>query len=210
MSIFTKEFKEELSNMSSKEKDKLILRLLKKDVNLAKRLHFELLDTSSVDDRREIMERHIISKMAESYNHFYAIAYLNVEVRWLSGDITAHVRTTKDKFGEASLNLLLLNEILRLHKNNILTARPPAKLRKFSVAIIARVFKVLLLINKMDVDFFIEFKDDLRLLGEAFGENDHLMHTAIRNGLDVNWLLRGELPGDLLSHYKNLKAQGFL
>ena len=48
------------------------------------------------------------------------------------------------------LNLLLLIEVLRLNKDNILTARPPVKLRKFSTAIIARVFKVLLLIHKMD------------------------------------------------------------
>lgn len=210
MTIFTKEFKEELSNISSKEKDKLILRLLKKDLNLAKRLYFELVDTSTVDDKRAVMEQHIISKIAESYKNYYAIAYLNVEVRWLSGDITAHVRTTKDKFGEASLNLLLLIETLRLHKNNILTARPPAKLRKFSVAIVARVFKVLLLIDKMDVDFFMEFRDDLRMLGELFSDSEQLMYTAVHNGLDVNWLLRGVLPDDLLIYYKELKANGFL
>ncbi len=210
MSIFTTEFKEALTHISSKEKDTLILRLLKKDLNLAKRLYFELVDTRSVDERRGLMEKHIVSKVFEMSKTFYSIAYLNVEVRWLSGDITAHVRTTKDKFGEASLNLLLLNETLRLNKNNILTARPPVKLRKFCVAIVARVFKVLLLIHKMDEDFLLEFKTGLIQLGELIGANNCVMSTAVKNGLDVNWLLSAEIPIDIVSIHKALKANDFL
>ena len=39
---FSKEFKAALSQFSSKEKDKLIFRLLKKDKLLSKKLYFEL------------------------------------------------------------------------------------------------------------------------------------------------------------------------
>lgn len=210
MSIFTKEFKEALSHLPDTEKDKLILRLLKKDLNLANRLLFELVDTKSVDESRKVAEQHIINNVKRITKEFYSIAYFNVEVRWLSGDITKHVKITKDKFGEASLNLLLVNEILKQNKEHILTARPPVKLRKFSTQLIARIFKVLLLINKMDPDLFLEFKDDLILLGNLMSDNDKLMEAALKNGLDVNWLLKAEIPSNIIAIHKEIKANGLL
>jgi len=210
MSLFTQEFKEALSHLPSAEKDKLILRLLKKDLNLANRLLFELVDTHSIEDRRAVLEERIINHVKKMTEGFYSIAYFNVEVRWLSGDITEHVRITKDKYGEASLNLLLINEILKQNKENIVTARPPVKLRKFSTQLIARVFKVLLLINKMDADLLLEFKDNLKLLGELLSDNNKLMNTAVKNGLDVNWLLNAEIPNDIITIHKELKANGLL
>lgn len=210
MTAFSKEFKVALSHLSSAEKDKLILRLLKKDLNLANRLLFELVDTRSIDERREVLEKRIIKRVKKITEGFYSIAYFNVEVRWLSGDITEHVRITKDKYGEASLNLLLINEILKQNKENIVTARPPVKLLKFSTQLIARVFKVLLLVNKMDADLLLDFKENLMLLGELLSDNDKLMQTAIKNGLDVNWLLHAEIPSDIVTIHKELKANGLL
>lgn len=46
---FPKEFKEALSHLPSKEKDKLVLRLLRKDLLLANRLLFELVNTNTVE-----------------------------------------------------------------------------------------------------------------------------------------------------------------
>lgn len=210
MTQFSKEFKEALSHLPATEKDKLILRLLKKDLNLANRLLFELVDTKSIEERREVVANHITSTVNRMTERFYSIAYFNVEVRWLSGDITEHVKITKDKYGEASLNLLLLNEILKQNKTNILTARPPVKLLKFSIQLIARVFKVLLLINKMDADLLLDFKENLILLGELLSDNNKLMNTAVKNGLDVNWLLNAEIPSDIVHIHKELKANGLL
>jgi hypothetical protein len=50
--VFDKEFRQALSQLSSDEKDKLIFRLLKHDLDLAKRLHFDLLSTDNKEDRR--------------------------------------------------------------------------------------------------------------------------------------------------------------
>ena len=61
--MFTKEFKEALSQMPSQEKDKLILRLLKKDINLANRLSFELTSTQSVDEKRLQLAERIVSQV---------------------------------------------------------------------------------------------------------------------------------------------------
>ena len=54
---FPKEFKEALSHLPSKEKDKLILQLLKKDLVLANRLLFELVNTNTVEEQREKVEK---------------------------------------------------------------------------------------------------------------------------------------------------------
>jgi hypothetical protein len=207
---FDKEFKTAIHHLPSIEKDKLILRLLKKDLNLANKLLFELVDTSSATERRESVERHIVSNVNRMSKGFYSIGYLNMDVRYLSGDITEHVKITKDKYGEVSLNLLLLSEVLKQNKDNILTARPPVKLRKFCTAIIARIFKVLLLINKMDEDLLLDFKEDLMLLGGLMSKNNKLMNTAVKNGLDVNWLLNAEIPENINEIHKKIRAQGFL
>ena len=110
MSFFTNEFKEAISHLPAKEKDKLLIRLLKKDLKLTKRLTFELLNLGTVDERRLLVEKNIISNVAQMTKNFYSIGYLNLDVRDLSGYITEHVGTTKDKYGNVSLNLLLLKE----------------------------------------------------------------------------------------------------
>lgn len=208
---FSKEFKEALSNLPSKEKDALILRLLKKDLKLANRLLFELVNTNSVEDERDKIEKRILfltRKSAE--NGHYSIGYLNWDVRELSGLITEHVSRTKDKFGEAYLNLIMLNEVLELNKTFILNSKPPAKRRKFCIAVIARVFKILLIIQKLDQDFLMEFEENLKKLGLLIADNKFLIDEAIKNGLDVNWLLNTEIPEDIIQIHKEIRANGFL
>ena len=210
MAFYQKEFKEAISRLPSKEKDKLILRLLKRDIPLANRLLFELVDTQSVEDRRKIVVERIRTSIGRITEQFYRISYLNMDVRYLSGEISEHVSTTKDKYGEVSLNILLLTEVLRQNRENILTARPPIKLYKFCVAVVARVFKILLLINKMDEDLFLDFRDDLVILGRLLVNNDKIMNAAIKNGLDINWLLLPEIPDDIIVIHKELRSNGLL
>ena len=53
---FSKEFKEAILNFTSQEKDKWIIRLLKKDRILSHRLYFELIDPETADDKRDQIE----------------------------------------------------------------------------------------------------------------------------------------------------------
>jgi len=57
---FEPEFKKALHLLSDADKDKLILRLLKHDLNLANQLLFELVATDSVEDRREKLKERIM------------------------------------------------------------------------------------------------------------------------------------------------------
>ena len=102
---FPKEFKDAIQNLPSAEKDKLIFRLLKHDLNLANRLLFELVSTESVEDRRKKMQNEVTKEIKRTSDRFFTFGYILMDMRYLSGSITEHVRITKDKYGEICLNL---------------------------------------------------------------------------------------------------------
>ena len=206
---FDKEFKEALINLPAKEKDKLLLRLLKKDIPLVNRLYYELLDTRTVDDRRLEIEIFVKGRIESFSEHAYSPGYLMMELREISGNITEHVKITKDKFGEVSLNLLMLNKTLELNNASILEATQ-FKARKLSMYVIARAFKILILIQKLHEDLLLDFSSDLKKLGKLISENHYLMKTAIQNGLDVNWLIRVAIPEDIEQIHKELRSRGYL
>jgi hypothetical protein len=53
-------------------------------------------------------------------------------------------------------------------------------------------------------DYLIDFKDDLKTFGTLIGNISHLMHAAIKNGLDVNWILSGNIPSDIEQIHKKI------
>lgn len=204
-----KELKKAISNLPSAEKDKLIFRLLKKDLVLANRLLFELVSEQSVEERRKLVQENLRKRIIRINHSFYSVGYLNMDVRYLSGEINDHVGTTKDKFGEIELNLFMINEILASNRKNILSASYKSAY-KFCIAVIARAFKILMLIKKMHEDYFIEFKERLARFGNLIEENPYLKETAKNNGLDINWLILGNIPEDIAQIHKRLRENGFL
>jgi len=127
----------------------------------------------------------------------------------MSGIINEHVSITKDKYGEAYLNLWMINEVLELNNVKILL-ESIGKTEKFCVAVIARTFKILLLIKKLHEDYRVEFEDDLMKLGKLISENKYLMKFAIYNGFDVNWLLSAEIPENIDQIHKDIRDRGYL
>jgi hypothetical protein len=148
----------------------------------------------------------LIERATSSY---YSPGYLNMDIRDMSGRINEHVNITKDKLGEISLNLYMLTRMLEENRKNILTASW-GKAEKLCIAVVSRAFKILLLIKKMHDDYFTEFEDDLKKLGELFNSNDHLMKAAIYNGLNVKWLITGNIPENIEQIHKELRAKGYL
>ena len=207
--MFSKEFKKAIQELPSNEKDKLIFRLLKRDLDLANRLYFELVDVETVEDKRTAFEIEMIKKINYFSERFYSVGYLLQDTRFLSGDITNHVKITKDKFGEISLNLKMLNHLLTINNKRIETVTY-SKAYTLCIYVIARAFKILLLIKAMDEDYFLDFKENLSTLGKLIYDNPFLMHTAIDNDLDVNWLILGEIPENIVAIHKEIRANGFL
>ncbi|SHG08699.1 hypothetical protein SAMN05444396_104237 [Flavobacterium segetis] len=207
--MFSKELKKAIQELPSGEKDKLIFRLLRRDLDLANRLHFELVDVETVEDKRAAFELEMLRKINHFSERFYSVGYLLQDTRFLSGEITYHVKITKDKFGEISLNLRMLNQLLTINNKRI-ESTTYSKAYTLCIYVIARAFKILILIKSIDEDYFLDFKEDLSVLGELIGQNPMLMRTAINNGLDVNWLISAEIPENIVAIHKEIRANGFL
>ena len=207
--MFDKEFKKALQNLPSEEKDKLILRLLKKDLVLANQLLFQLVDTDTVEQKRTYIENELTRYLKKSMERYYSLGIFLMDIRFASGKINDHVSITKDKFGEISLNIQMLIESVQHIKLYILNTKPKDSYTT-CIYIIARAFKILLLIKAQHEDLHLEFRDSVIKLGKLIGENDVLMRHAINNGLDVNWLLQFEIPENIVAIHKEIRANGFL
>lgn len=185
------ELKEAITMLSNKEKDKLLFRLIAKDEALVERLKFELLeDGSTKEDRREEIYE-MISDGFDKYR-YYSPGYLLLVLRSLSGDINRHVKTTKDKYGEVQLNLLMLNKSLSLFGDKIRKV-DFRKSRTLNNYVVKRAIKLVRLLRKMHEDYLLDFQDDVQNLGRYIDEQPLMKNLADELGLDLEMLKRGEV-----------------
>jgi len=203
------EFKEAILSMPEKEKDKLLLRLIKKDKVLVNQLYFQLLETKSVEAFRTEIEVRFQKIVAAVKTRFYSSDIYLYEVKEMSGMINELVSTTKDKYSEPYLNLKML--ILSLSNlREELIHEMPNKSYAFNMYVIARSFKILTQIKAMHEDLQYDFKEDVETLGVLIGSFPSIMKLCIYNGLVVNWLINFEIPEDIVAIQKDLRARGFL
>jgi len=209
--VLDKKLKEAITQLSSSEKDKLIFRMLKKDLDLANRLHFELLSCDSKEDRRKQAQKEVEYRINMSKFHIeYATpGILMMEMRDASGIINEHLHITKDKYGEVYLQLFLLKEYLKIYNENFKDSSLQ-KSYKLNIYCISKAFKIMVLLKKMHEDLQFDFADDISEAGCLFGDNPMLMKTAIHNGFDVNWLIMNKIPDDIDKIEKDLRQRGYL
>lgn len=205
---YSKEFKAALSQFSHSEKDKLIFRLLKKDKLLSKKLYFELIDEETTDDKRNTMEAYIKERISELSKYIGNPKYFLVLIRKLSAEITEHVKVTTDKFGEAYLNLFLVNEILS--SNEKLSKQRFDAVYKLYIYLINKIFKALIQIKKLDEDYWMEFDEILSEINIKIHDNLYLEKLCVNNGLDFNWLKCENIPEHFELIVKDIRSQGFL
>jgi hypothetical protein len=103
----------------------------------------------------------------------------------------------------------MLNKVLESNNPKI-SFFSRGKAQKFAIYIIARAFKLLVLIRGMHEDYQADFRFDLETLGELIAQNELLMRTAIHHGLEVKWLIEGEIPENIKQKQDALRKQGFL
>lgn len=205
---YSKEFKAALSNFSPVEKDRLIFRLLKKDKLLSKKLYFELIDTETTDDKRDAMEENVKEKVLLASKYIGNQKYFQTIIRKISAEITEHIKITTDKFGEVSLHILLINEILE--NNEDLGRQRFDNVYKLYLYIINKIFRALILVKKLDEDYWMEFDELLADLHKKINSNTYLQKLCINNSLDLNWLKCENIPDNLDQIMKEIKSQGFL
>jgi hypothetical protein len=207
--MFDQEFKIALQNLPVSEKDKLLFRLIKKDIKLAKKLHFELVDTETVEQKRAQASEKISNYIKRLPKYVSSLRDVLPHVRTLSGEITDHVNTTKDKYGEISLNIQMLNEIIEAYKTMISNDQYNFGSKLYNY-IIARTFKVLILIKAINEDYWMEFSESLAELGQNIGTSHPLMRVAMDCQLNVNWLIEFDIPENIVALQKELRANGYL
>lgn len=205
---YSKEFKTALSQLSPIEKDRLIFRLLRKDDILSKKLYFELIEEETVDQKRDAMEELIKEKVEYASKYISNQKYFIVLIRKISAQITEHVKVTTDKFGDISLNLLLINEILE--SNEKLSRQRFNDIYKLYLYIINKIVKALVLTKKLDEDYWMEIDDYLSVTHDKITANIYLEKLFINNGIDFNWLNIERIPDNFDLIIKDIKNQGFL
>ena len=205
--VLDKKLKEAISQLPPAEKDKLIFRFLKRDLNLAKRLYFELVSNDSVEDRRKQAKEKIVDWIDTTKERvkYSSPGMLLLEMRDATGVINQHVKTTKDKYGEVYLQIFLLKEYLMIYNDNFKNSSERST-HTLNVYCITKAFKIMVLLKKIQFDF----TDDLSEIGCLFGENPLLMKASIHNGLDVNWLIMNKIPDDIEKIEKDLRQRGYL
>ena len=204
---FDDDFREAILNLSSKEKDKLLIRLIKKDKNLTKRLFFELVDNRTMEERRDLLEEEIRVDLNHDRRSYYSPAYLIKDLRRVSSKIADHVRTTKDKFGEVSLNIIMLNTALDKH-SEMIEGVTKGRSRKLCIYIVTKAFRLMVLIQKLHEDYMVEIMEDRMKLEAHFQNNSHLARIAKQNGLQPEWLM--DIPENIVEIQKDIKSKGYL
>ncbi len=160
MAKLSKELQEAILAMPVKEKDKLLLRLVVKDEKLCQKLEYELLEEGTTLDERRQELRDFIERMARSDHE--TPGWLMMYMRSVNGSITQHVKTTKDKYGEVSLTLHMLNRMYDEQMPHIqkLTSRSD----NLAYYVAKRTQFILEKLQKMHSDYYIEFEDDVNKL----------------------------------------------
>ena len=200
---FSKEFKEAISAFSGKEKDKLIFRLLKKDRILAHRLYFELIDPETADDKRLQMQDLIIKEVSAAAKRFGRTKFFLTNIRKISSKITEHVKITSDKFGEVSLNLLLISETLK-------NSSQSGDQYKLYIYFLNKLFRSLILTTKLDEDYFLDLKPYFNDVKSQILENERLEKITLDNGIFLKWLNPENIPDQIDLIYKEIKSEGLL
>ena len=148
--------KKAIVQMPVKEKDKLLLRLITKDRTLSDRLYFELIeDSATIPERREEIANRItrVSKFNQN-----TPGWILMDMRNLSGDISYHVKVTKDKIGGIELNIFLLNTFLGYYPHILKTYSSKADTCALYIAKKAQT--ILNGLNKLEEDYRVDYVKD--------------------------------------------------
>jgi len=153
-----KELEVAIKEMPEKEKDKLLLRLIRKDQLLIEQLYHQLLeDEADMEFRRDDLAEKIRSQANRNYSD--TPGWVMMEMRDLSGLITRHVKITKDKYGDVWLNLVMINIYFDQYYHHTLV---PGAYRadKFAQYVCKKAQTTLNKLKKLHEDLYIEFEEE--------------------------------------------------
>ena len=152
-----KEHEEAILAQPSKVKDKLLLRLIRKDDILAEQLHFELLE----GEEDLLFRRQEIKDTMEEILGKYAARLGDAlwSLRNLNRRVNRHKKVTKDAYGEVMLYVFMLKTFLGKGYRTLEILNRPSE--KLAVFLVKKALIVLRLTKKLDVEFHLDFQSDL-------------------------------------------------
>ncbi len=154
---------EVLRMLSESQKDKLLLKLFRKDPLLVEKLAYEFFeDKSDLNKRVNDIKQDIDKYITKEYVHWDTPGELMMEMRSINANITEHVKVTKDKHGAIELTILMLNTAFERFWTMLNEKRQRSE--TFSKYVVTRTINVLKLLEKMHPDNDMDFRDDLNRL----------------------------------------------
>lgn len=159
--------KEAVLNLSQKEKDKLLIRLVNKDKMLIKQLHYELLeDKSDLEDRitdlKDWIDRHfeLAQTNIRSLSAYTKHKQLHSYLRQASGMVNEHEKITKDKFSVVECRLLILEDAFDLFPRLFELSEMPSaiKLQKY---VQGRIKNAMTSFDKLHEDLQFDLQDQM-------------------------------------------------
>lgn len=169
-------------DLPTKEKDKLLLRLINKDETLVEHLHFQLLeDESDLQNRVKIIYEKIdlqfkkSNHLIDQINIIRSHRQLLLTLKTLSGIVNYHVQITKDKVSEFELRKYILQESFTRYSylfNKYTTGENAEKLFKYQAG---RLKLIQSIFDKFHEDLKYDYENEIQQL------NDFLKETPLKN-----------------------------
>jgi hypothetical protein len=166
---------EVLKMLTPEQKDKLLLKLFRKDPMLVEKLAFEFFeDKSDLKQRVDKLRSLINQNITPDRLPWNTPGELMMLMRTMNGRITEHVKVTKDKYGEVELTLFLLNIAFQRFLPMLNEKRQRSE--KFSEYVLKRTEIMCKNLNKLHEDNYLDFKDDLTKLMKYLNDYSPTMY----------------------------------
>lgn len=178
MAKLEKDLQMAILSMPQKDKDKLLLRLVAKDVILVQQLQFTLVEEGITVEFRRDEVKTAIDKLYRL--DAMSSGYLMMDMRYLNSEITRHVKVTKDKYGEVELTLKLLKDCFEKQLKWI--SKYNSKTDTLTNYVVKRTDFLLKKLVKLHPDIQFDFYSDVNLLLENIYSNGTSFY-AVQMGL---------------------------
>ncbi|MBA9076714.1 MULTISPECIES: hypothetical protein [Rufibacter] len=156
MPVPSADFKQALKRLSEKEKEALILRLVRKDAEAYDTLSFELLEDVTLESLQE-RSREALHDILFTVSGRSLSKALSRGLKKAAQEIARYQRVTKDRKGEIDLHLYLLQLIF-----DNFTGQFDSVYKTFYVATARLVLRSMTLIQKhLHVDYHLEYQETI-------------------------------------------------
>ncbi len=185
----TDEQKAMVRALAPKEKDKLLLRLIAKDALLLEQLTFtHLEDGASTDDRAGDF-RTIYKNRLGGWTGRISPGELMMQLRYCSGDLSRHVRVTKDKLGEVQLAVEMIHFALDDNTKAMRQRyRNAGRWEKLALWIAKRLKTIIAKADKLHPDLWLDFEGQLNEVLLMVHDTPELNRAAEAQGVPRQWV----------------------